>query len=41
MAREPAMKIAAIKVYREQNGVDLAKATRAVEEYISSGGGRA
>jgi ribosomal protein L7/L12 len=35
------MKIAAIKVDREQYGVDLAEAKRAVEECIASGGDRA
>jgi hypothetical protein len=38
LATDPARKIAAIKAYREQHGVGLAEAKRAVEEYIQSGG---
>jgi hypothetical protein len=34
LADDPARKIEAIKVYREQTGVGLAEAKKAVEEYI-------
>jgi hypothetical protein len=34
LADNPARKIEAIKVYREQQGVGLAEAKKAVEEYI-------
>jgi hypothetical protein len=34
LADDPFHKIAAIKAYREQHGVGLAEAKRAVEEYI-------
>jgi hypothetical protein len=40
LAGDPARKIAAIKAYREQHGVGLAAAKRAVEDYME-GGGRA
>ena len=36
IARDPARKIEAIKVYREETGVGLAEAKQAVEEYIHS-----
>ena len=36
LARDPARKIEAIKVYREETGQGLAEAKQAVEEYISS-----
>jgi hypothetical protein len=35
LAADPALKISAIKAYREEYGVGLAEAKRAVEEYIS------
>ncbi len=34
LADDPARKIAAIKAYREQHGVGLAEAKKAVEDYI-------
>jgi hypothetical protein len=34
LAADPAGKIAAIKAYQEEHGVDLAEAKRAVEEYM-------
>lgn len=34
LARDPALKIAAIKAYREEHGVGLAEAKRAVEQFI-------
>ena len=36
LADDPAKKIEAIKVYREETGVGLAEAKAAVEEYINS-----
>jgi ribosomal protein L7/L12 len=36
LARDPARKIEAIKVYREETGVGLAEAKAAVEAYINS-----
>ena len=36
IARDPARKIEAIKVYREETGAGLAEAKQAVEEYINS-----
>lgn len=36
LARDPAGKIAAIKLYREQTGLGLAKAKSDVEEYIKT-----
>ena len=41
LADDAAQKIAAIKAYREQHGVGLAEAKRAVEAYITGSGGRA
>ena len=41
LATDPAQKIAAIKAYREQHGVGLAEAKRAVEAYITESGGAA
>ncbi len=38
LADEPARKIEAIKVYREQHGVGLAEAKRAVEDYMQGRG---
>ena len=37
LADDPARKIEAIKVYREQHGVRLAEAKQAVEDYIQRG----
>jgi hypothetical protein len=36
LARNPSLKIMAIKAYREETGVGLAEAKAAVEEYIDS-----
>jgi ribosomal protein L7/L12 len=36
LARDPAKKIEAIKVYREETGASLAEAKDAVETYINS-----
>jgi hypothetical protein len=37
LAADPSRKIAAIKAYREEHGVGLAEAKRAVEEYMQKG----
>jgi hypothetical protein len=37
LASDPASKISAIKAYREEHGVGLAEAKRAVEEYMGQG----
>jgi hypothetical protein len=39
LANDPARKIAAIKAYREQHGVGLAEAKKAVEAYIEGRSG--
>jgi ribosomal protein L7/L12 len=36
MAADPSRKIEAIKAYREMTGLGLAKARRAVEDYLAS-----
>jgi hypothetical protein len=38
LADDPARKISAIKAYREQHGVGLAEAKRAVEDYLEGRG---
>lgn len=37
LAADPSRKISAIKAYREEHGVGLAEAKRAVEEYMQKG----
>ncbi len=37
LAADPSRKISAIKAYRDEHGVGLAEAKRAVEEYMLSG----
>jgi len=37
LAADPSQKISAIKAYREEHGVGLAEAKRAVEEYMQKG----
>jgi hypothetical protein len=41
LADDPSQKIDAIAAYREEHGVDLAEAKRAVEEYVRERGSRA
>jgi ribosomal protein L7/L12 len=41
LANDPTRRVSAIKAYREQHGVGLAKAKWAVEEYVREHGGRA